>query len=113
METPQISIVAPLYNETASFPHLIARLNKLMDAQPLTIEVVLIDDGSRDDTPILMRQLALFDARYHCVFLSRNYGHQLALSAGLAAARAKFNDAWGIAIDGLGNILVARHIQPS
>jgi polyisoprenyl-phosphate glycosyltransferase len=87
LETPQISIVAPLYNETASFPHLIERLNKLMDAQPLAIEVVLIDDGSRDDTATLMRQLALLDTRYHCIFLSRNYGHQLALSAGLAAAR--------------------------
>ena len=58
-----------------------------MDSQPLTIEVVLIDDGSRDNTPTLMRQLALLDPRYHCVFLSRNYGHQLALTAGLAAAR--------------------------
>lgn len=58
-----------------------------MDSQPLTIEAVLIDDGSRDNTPTLMRQLALLDPRYHCVFLSRNYGHQLALTAGLAAAR--------------------------
>ncbi|TAE36008.1 MAG: glycosyltransferase [Runella slithyformis] len=87
MKIPQISIVAPLYNETESFPHLVERLNKLMDSQPLAIEVVLIDDGSRDNTPLLMRQLALLDPRYHCVFLSRNYGHQLALSAGLAAAR--------------------------
>ena len=85
---PQISIVAPLYNETESFPHLIARLNALMDASSLTIEVVLIDDGSRDNTAVLMQQLALTDSRYHCVFLSRNYGHQIALTAGMAAARA-------------------------
>ena len=59
-----------------------------MESTPLTIEVVLIDDGSRDHTPALMQQLALSDGRYHCVFLSRNYGHQMALTAGMAAARA-------------------------
>jgi polyisoprenyl-phosphate glycosyltransferase len=85
--SPQISIVAPLYNESESFPHLVERLNTLMDRMPMAIEVVLVDDGSRDTTPVLMRQLALLDARYHCVFLSRNHGHQLALSAGIAAAR--------------------------
>lgn len=86
--SPQISIVAPLYNESESFPHLVKRLNALMDKLPMTIEVVLIDDGSKDDTPALMRQVALTDERYHCVFLSRNHGHQLALSAGIASARA-------------------------
>ncbi|MBC3784106.1 glycosyltransferase family 2 protein [Spirosoma utsteinense] len=88
MSDPQISIVAPLYNETESFPHLVGRLNAVMDASPLSIEVVLIDDGSRDNTVALMEQLALADPRYHCVFLSRNYGHQIALTAGMASARA-------------------------
>ncbi|GAB2781042.1 glycosyltransferase family 2 protein [Rhabdobacter roseus] len=87
MKTPQLSIVAPLYNESESLPHLIERLNALMDRLPLSIEVVLIDDGSRDNTAYLIRQLALTDDRYHGVFLSRNHGHQLALSAGIAAAR--------------------------
>lgn len=59
-----------------------------MNSLPLRIEVVLIDDGSRDNTALLMRQIALTDNRYHCVFLSRNHGHQLALTAGLASARA-------------------------
>jgi len=86
LENPQISIVAPLYNEAETFPRLIERLNGVMDNSPLSIEVVLIDDGSRDATPDLMRQVALADKRYHCVFLSRNHGHQLALSAGMAAA---------------------------
>ena len=85
---PQISIVAPLFNETEAFPHLVARLNAVMEAMPLRIEVVLIDDGSRDNTALQMQQLALTDGRYQCVFLSRNYGHQIALTAGIAAARA-------------------------
>lgn len=86
-QIPQISIVAPLYNESESFPMLIQRINALMDSSPLAIEVVLIDDGSRDDTALKIRQLALTDGRYHGVFLSRNHGHQLALTAGIAAAR--------------------------
>ncbi|ODS78352.1 MAG: glycosyl transferase, partial [Cytophagaceae bacterium SCN 52-12] len=86
MKNPQISIVAPLYNESETFPHLVERLNRLMDNSPFSIEVVLIDDGSRDGTPDMMRQVALADKRYHCIFLSRNHGHQLALSAGMSAA---------------------------
>lgn len=58
-----------------------------MSTTDISIEVVLVDDGSRDTTARQMSRLALMDARYQCVFLSRNYGHQLALSAGLSAAR--------------------------
>lgn len=58
-----------------------------MDSSDLRIEIVLIDDGSRDNTAELMQALALSDERYHCVFLARNHGHQLALTAGLAHAR--------------------------
>jgi len=87
LKIPQISIVAPLYNESDSFPLLVGRINALMDSSPLAIEVVLVDDGSKDDTALKIRQLALTDDRYHGVLLSRNHGHQLALTAGIAAAR--------------------------
>lgn len=86
--TPQVSIVIPLYNESASFPSLIKRLDDLFSVVSLSIEVVLVDDGSRDDTAQLMQQISLNDSKYLCVFLARNYGHQIALSAGLAAATA-------------------------
>ena len=85
--SPAVSIVVPLYNESETLPLLVNRLNSLMDSFPKPIEVVLVDDGSRDNTPLLMRQLALADMRYHCVFLSRNHGHQLALTAGMAKAK--------------------------
>lgn len=88
MNKPQISFVVPLFNESKSFPLLIERLNSLMSATSTTIEVVLIDDGSKDNTAQLMQQLALNDTRYQCIFLSRNYGHQIALSAGLSCANA-------------------------
>jgi polyisoprenyl-phosphate glycosyltransferase len=82
-----ISIVAPLYNESETLPKLVERLNTLMQNTPLSIEVVLVNDGSHDDTALLMQQLSLADSRYHSVFLARNYGHQIALTAGLAKAR--------------------------
>ena len=85
---PQVSIVIPLFNESEVLPYLIERINKLIDASPLKIEVVLVDDGSKDDTAAQIQQLSLRDDRYQCVILARNYGHQLALSAGLAAANA-------------------------
>ncbi|MES2794950.1 MAG: glycosyltransferase family 2 protein [Bacteroidota bacterium] len=85
-DLPQISIIAPLYNEKDTFPLLVERLNKLMDSSSISIEVVLIDDGSKDNTPELMAALALSDKRYHCLFLSRNHGHQSAVTAGMARA---------------------------
>ncbi len=87
MKTPQISIIAPLYNESETFPFLVERLNNLMDSVQESIEIVLIDDGSRDNTAELMQALALTDERYHCLFLARNHGHQLALTAGLAVSK--------------------------
>ncbi len=86
LETPQISIVAPLYNERESFGPLVERLTALMNTSPYRIEVVLVDDGSRDNTANLIRAIALTDPRYHGVLLSRNFGHQTAVTAGMAAA---------------------------
>jgi polyisoprenyl-phosphate glycosyltransferase len=91
---PKISIVVPLYNESETFPHLVKRLTDLMQLAPTKIgvaaddiEVVLVNDGSKDATAELMRQIALLDPRFHCVFLARNYGHQIALTVGLQKAR--------------------------
>jgi len=88
MALPEISIVVPLFNEEESFLTLVERLNKLIDGSSLRIEVILVDDGSTDRTAALMHINALADERYQCIFLSRNFGHQLALSAGLSAVRA-------------------------
>ncbi len=84
--SPQISFVIPLYNEEENFDALIARLNPIMDSLNKLCEVVLVDDGSKDLTPLKAGNLALSDSRYQAVFLSRNHGHQLALSAGFKMA---------------------------
>jgi dolichol-phosphate mannosyltransferase len=82
-----ISIIVPLYNEAQVFPMLIKRLNRLIKSSSYKIEVVLVNDGSVDATPLLMKQVALINPHYHGVFLSRNYGHQIALTAGMSIAR--------------------------
>lgn len=87
MDEPVISIVIPLYNEEKGFDALIERLNVVKSQQPFPVEVVLVDDGSMDATPDLMKKLALQDPAYHCIFLSRNHGHQLALTTGMRFAR--------------------------
>lgn len=83
MSTPDINIVIPLYNEEEVFDKLIERLVKLMASFPKSIEVILVDDGSSDKTPELITELAMKDARFQSIVLSRNFGHQIALSAGL------------------------------
>ena len=81
---PQVSIVIPLFNEEETFSKLINRINGLIERMPFSIEIVLVDDGSHDKTSQLMEKLSLQNERYKSIFLSRNYGHQIAISAGLA-----------------------------
>ena len=84
----EVSLLIPLYNEQETFPVLIDRLKNVLNNFKHPTEIVLINDGSTDATPQLMEQVALADDRFQCVFLSRNYGHQFALSAGMQYARA-------------------------
>lgn len=89
MLSPHISIVVPLYNEEKVFSILIERLDRIIASNnEQKIEIVLVDDGSKDTTPDLMEKKALADENYTCVFLSRNYGHQIAVSAGMANVKA-------------------------
>lgn len=83
---PEVSLVIPLYNEEETIPFLVERLNKLMDSMKERVEVVLINDGSKDNTEQLIYAIALDDERYQVVSLSRNFGHQIAVSAGLEYA---------------------------
>lgn len=85
---PQINMLIPLYNEEDVFEELMRRLTAVMDASQLSISVIMVDDGSRDQTSILMKRQSLADARFTSVFLSRNFGHQLALTAGLSYVNA-------------------------
>lgn len=81
-----LSIVAPLYNERATIDEFHRRLSAALDELG-AYEVVLVDDGSTDGTWDAMQDLALSDSHLRLIKLSRNFGHQAALSAGLDAAR--------------------------
>ena len=87
ISTPQVSFVIPVYNEESNLPMLVDRIVKIMDQSPIALEAVLVDDGSRDNSRTMLQQIALSDPRFHVVLLSRNHGHQLALTAGLSVAR--------------------------
>jgi glycosyltransferase involved in cell wall biosynthesis len=85
---PTIAVVVPLFNEQAVLPELLARLGGVFDAQPeVRWRAVLVDDGSRDRSAELVRAHAARDPRFALVELTRNFGFQAALAAGLAAAR--------------------------
>lgn len=83
----RIAVVAPVFNEEAVVPELLSRLAAVFDAHPgVAWRAILVDDGSRDRTAELVRRQAGRDPRFALVELSRNFGFQAALSAGLAAA---------------------------
>lgn len=84
MSIPNISFIIPLYNEEQVFTELQNRLIALTNKNEFTFEFIMVDDGSSDKTPELMEQLSLKDKRFKSIFLSRNFGHQIAVSAGMA-----------------------------
>jgi polyisoprenyl-phosphate glycosyltransferase len=77
------SIVVPVYNEAASLAELQRRLADLLDRLDGSGEVVLVDDGSDDESYTRIAAAADADSRFKAVRLSRNFGHQLAITAGL------------------------------
>jgi len=87
---PRLSVVAPCYNEQETLEELYRRLSAVChEAVGDSFEIVLVNDGSRDRTWALMREQAARDPHIVAINLSRNHGHQLALSAGLALCRGE------------------------
>jgi glycosyltransferase involved in cell wall biosynthesis len=84
---PLYSIVIPVYNEEAALPELRARLVPVLDQLDGDSEVILVDDGSSDRTFDLGETIAAEDPRFRIVQLSRNFGHQVAISAGIDFAQ--------------------------
>ena len=82
-----VSIVLPVYNEAESLPVLWAELKPVLAQLPVTAEVLIVDDGSTDDSAAFARELARADPRVRLVRLAVNAGLTAALLAGFAAAR--------------------------
>jgi polyisoprenyl-phosphate glycosyltransferase len=86
--TPRVSIAIPIYNEEEGIEELIRRTSAVLDALPGgPHELVLVDDGSADRSLELLEEAARRDPRVVVVSLSRNFGHQQAICAGLDTAR--------------------------
>ncbi len=90
------SIVVPLHNEQENVTDLYDRLKAVMEASGETFEIVLVDDGSEDQTFDLLREIASIDSRVTVVKLRRNFGQTAGLAAGFDHARGEFI----IAMDG-------------
>ena len=86
-KTPELlSIVVPCYNEQEVFAELLRRLYEVLGKLSLKFEIVLVDDGSKDNTWLLMQEAAAERPELKVIKLSRNYGHQIALTCGLDQA---------------------------
>lgn len=86
---PVFSVVAPVFDEEESLPHFYERLAAVMDRLGQPWELVLINDGSHDGSYAVMRALHDGDPRVTAVDFSRNFGHQIAISAGLDHATGR------------------------
>lgn len=83
------SFIIPAYNEEQTILELARRLKALMDKLDGDAEVILINDGSQDKTLELILGVRRFDARFKVVNLARNFGHQMAVTAGIDYARGQ------------------------
>ena len=84
-----LSLILPIYNEVQTIPHLAKRLNDLKTQLPknLSLEVIFVNDGSKDESAALLKKLIAKNKHYKLLNFSRNFGHQAAITAGLAASK--------------------------
>lgn len=86
---PTISIVAPNFNESGSLPEFYRRVREVMEVLGEPWELVLVDDGSTDGTTEMIRELGRQDPHVRPVIFARNFGHQIAVTAGLDYSRGQ------------------------
>jgi glycosyltransferase involved in cell wall biosynthesis len=89
MQRPTISIIAPVYNEINCLEILYKRVSDVMALIGETWELIIVDDGSKDGSTEIIRNLATEDERVRAVIFARNFGHQIAVTAGLDYSRGE------------------------
>lgn len=87
MSACDLSVVIPIFNEQENLPALYKRLIRTLEKSEVAFEIIFVNDHSRDRSLPMMRALSRRDARVRVVSLSRNFGHQTAITAGLAHTR--------------------------
>jgi dolichol-phosphate mannosyltransferase len=83
------SIIAPCYNEEENLPELYQKIKTTLEKTGEVWELILINDGSRDRTAQVMRELQAADPRVHYIDFARNFGHQIAVTAGMDYAQGE------------------------
>jgi glycosyltransferase involved in cell wall biosynthesis len=86
-QRPTLSLVIPIYNEEAVIPELHQRLQAFIMQLGLDVEVLFVDDGSRDRSGEMLRALVAGESRYRILSFARNFGHQRAITGGVDYAR--------------------------
>ena len=84
-----LSIIIPSYNEKESLPELLSWIHRSLDPQNLSMEIIIVDDGSDDGTWDAVKQLAAADGAVHAIQFRRNYGKSAALFCGFKEARGR------------------------
>jgi glycosyltransferase involved in cell wall biosynthesis len=87
---PRISVVIPLLNEEESLPELHDQIRSVLVAEEWSYEIIFIDDGSRDESPRVLNEIATRDENVRVISFRRNYGKSAALATGFRAARGTF-----------------------
>ncbi len=82
-----LSIVVPVYNEQLNIEKFYEEATKAVQSIDMDYEIIFVDDGSKDDTPLLLSRLTQQDAHIRALILARNFGHQLAITCGMDNAR--------------------------
>ncbi len=86
---PEISVIVPLYNEELVIKEMAGRLTAVLQECSESYEIILVDDGSTDNTPQRVQELCSQDSRIKLIGLSRNFGHQVAVTAGMDKSRGE------------------------
>lgn len=87
MSDDLISVIVPMYHEEEVAAECYKRLKKVMNDNKINHELIFVDDGSRDKTFNILRQIAEEDKKVRIISFSRNFGHQIAVTAGVNKAR--------------------------